>query len=372
MSPRCLFGATLALAFTFARPVVAQSDGAQSPLTVHGYLSQGYAKSDGEQLAGITKNGTTDYRTAAIQFSYASSSKDRFVLQFANRRLGASPAVVGESDVSLDWAFYAHQFDNGLTTRVGRIHIPLGIYNETRSVGVLLPFYRAPFAFYGDRDWTAEAVDGASVSKTLALGRDWSLDATAYGGGWNYNESLPTPVSYEIVQRTVRRGAGSQVWLNTPIQGLRIGGGNLYFEPENSSLEGDSTKVAHLRQWHAGIDGSFQRFKVQSEFREATWAIGKWRAGYVLLGVAPTSKLNLNVQGDFARVDLAYPNLPPMKDLDMNDDVAIGTNYRFTEALVAKFEYHFARSLQVQRPINYFGDAAPRARYLILSMSTAF
>lgn len=65
-----------------------------------------------------------------------------------------------EPDVKLDWAFYERKLGQDTSIRVGRIPQPMGLLNETRYVGTLLPFYRAPYNFYQEgcpprRRWTA-------------------------------------------------------------------------------------------------------------------------------------------------------------------------------------------------------------------------
>jgi hypothetical protein len=72
----------LVAGFSLAGPAVGADDFLDK-LSVHGFLSQAYgqAADSSATVIGITKDGTTDYRTAAIQFSYALTEKDRFLLQ---------------------------------------------------------------------------------------------------------------------------------------------------------------------------------------------------------------------------------------------------------------------------------------------------
>ena len=53
-------------------------------------MTQAYAVTDDHQILCILDNGTTDYRTAALQFGYDIDSKSRFVLQ---RELLVSPSL---------------------------------------------------------------------------------------------------------------------------------------------------------------------------------------------------------------------------------------------------------------------------------------
>ena len=161
-------------ALALALVAIAQQASAQNAdkLSIHGYLTQGYAVSDSAHVEGIPKEGTTDYRRAALLMRYATTSSDNFVIQLAHRRLGNSPSMQFEPDVKVDWAYYEHTFSGPSTRlRVGKSPIPFGIYNEVRYVGTQLPFYRAPYAMYHEGIYTAETVDGVSVLQPRFSGK---------------------------------------------------------------------------------------------------------------------------------------------------------------------------------------------------------
>src|SRR5205085_12405810 len=107
--------------------------------------------------------------------------------------------------------------------KVGKVQIPLGIYNEVRDVGTVLPFYRPSFNFYGEGAFTSETVDGIVVSHNFFNDSAWSVDADAYFGGWDLIE---TDFASNVSSRArVENTVGTQIWLNTPINGLRLGTG---------------------------------------------------------------------------------------------------------------------------------------------------
>ena len=125
-------------------PVLLTTLSAQSKLNIHGYLTQAYAISDGNKIFGISPHGSADYRNLALQFRYDANPSNTIVFQFSHERLGSTPIMLLKEDVELDWGFFEHRFRNAISIKVGKIQIPLGIYNEIRDVGVLLPFYRLP------------------------------------------------------------------------------------------------------------------------------------------------------------------------------------------------------------------------------------
>ncbi len=80
-------------------PQLAHAQGADR-LSIHGYLTQGFAISDGGSLFGITEDGTTDYRNAALQFRYALSSNDNVTLQLSHRSQAQSTLQPPNEDAS--------------------------------------------------------------------------------------------------------------------------------------------------------------------------------------------------------------------------------------------------------------------------------
>jgi hypothetical protein len=201
-------------------------------LVVHGYLSQAYVKSDGHQVIGIPKDGTADYRRAALLFRASLTTSDALVLQFAQRRLGDSPPMQVEPDVKVDWAFYEHRFGSATRFRVGRMPVPLGIFSEVRYVGTLLPFYRAPYNFYQEGSFTSENLDGAHLSHTFGTGGPVSVDVNAFGGAFTTIEAYNGGVNRAKAQNVF----GGAAWIGTPIDGLRFGIGGMRHDVKNTIL----------------------------------------------------------------------------------------------------------------------------------------
>src|SRR6185503_1142268 len=173
-----LFSVAVATVAAIA-PLAAQQPAAFS---IHGYLTQGYGFSSGGLVTGLSKEGTSDYRRAAVLARYIPSPSNSFVVQLAHRRLGDSPTMAYEQDVKLDMAFYEHKFRDGTRVRFGKTVMPFGIYNEIRYAGTLMPFYRAPLSVYWEGTYTSETVDGAMVSRQFRTGETWELTADVFGG----------------------------------------------------------------------------------------------------------------------------------------------------------------------------------------------
>ena len=246
---------------------------------IHGYLSQAFAISDPYQVLGIPEDGTFDYRTAALQFRANVTPKDSFVIQFAQERLGESPVMAVRNEIDLDWIFYERDLGAETRLRVGRIKVPYGIYNEIRVVGPLLPFFRPPDAFYGEGSYVVSSISGVMVSKSLFAAHPFSVDADLYGGQWSFLQSDA------VTRAQAKKGIGGQLWLNTPVRGLRFGLAGHHSTWSNSIQTPPGSKVPHNR-WAASVDGNFERFRVNAEFEEDTFPDTAAQASYVLVRLA--------------------------------------------------------------------------------------
>lgn len=353
-----------------ALPAVAQT--VSDRLVIHGYLTQGYATTNAEPIMGIPDKGTFDYRRAAVLLRFKGTPNDAFVVQLANRRLGESPINAFTPEVQLDWAFYERRLGSNTTLRIGKEPIPTGIFNETRYLGTLLPFYRAPIGFYGEGTYTNETLNGVVLTRKLNPHSAWQVTGSLFGGAFDYLQSaatIPTdsaPSRYYVTAATADNLIGATFWLQTPLTGLRIGAGASR-RNDHGSVTGD---IVTKDAW-TSVDGAFDRFTTRAEFRylslggnqQAYWTY------YGQLGYHITDALELNVQRDVTHLDLLLPNM--LLRIPFNQDNAGGIAYTFAPNIVGKLEYHDSDGYSVEAPVNFFGDAI-QSRYIISSISVTF
>jgi hypothetical protein len=336
---------------------------------VHGYLTQGGAIADAEAVAGIPTDGTSDYRTLALQFRYDFRRADTLVVQIGHERLGRSPFAALEPEVKIDWAFYERRFGDGTALRVGKVLAPLGIYNEIRDVGTLLPFYQPPAGLYGDGTFTTETVDGVALSHRRALGRRWSGDLDAYYGGFDLPERDP-----ETGEPALGRGKhtlGAQAWLDTPLAGLRVGAGAFRFRLADRFLGRVSEKVG-VAGVQLSVDATRERWTLRAEAQRIAFAAGGYRALAVQAGAHLTDKLSAHAQADVAHLEYELPADGRAFDGRYHVDYGAGLNFAFRSELVLKLEAHHVEGYRLDAPINLFAEAARDTRYAILSLSATF
>lgn len=351
-------------------PEPKDEEAAESKISFHAYLNQAYAVSDGHQVFGIPEQGTTDYRNIALQIRYAISSRDHVVVQLSHERLGRSTINQVRDDLELDWAFYERDLADSTSVKIGKMQLPLGIYNEIRDVGTLLPFYAPPLNFYLE-NYTSESVEGVMLSHSFAPESDWSLDADLYYGGWDRIEQ--DPGSGRVVVARAENGVGTQLWLNTPLPDFRVGVAAFRFDVEgrlNQAYDSDTVQAYAL-----SIDGTFAHCHVRAEgiwselpYRaspEIVFPNLVYRAYYGQLGFDLTPKWSLYLQSDFAQIETKL-GLPA---IDWNEDHAIGLAYRFRYNAVAKLEVHSNEGFLIENELTF---QPVKTEYAILSWATSF
>ncbi|HEV7703782.1 MAG TPA: hypothetical protein VGO46_05785 [Gemmatimonadaceae bacterium] len=358
-----------------AHPAAAQT--LADRLAIHGYLTQGYAVADSHQLVGIPHSGTFDYRRAALLFRFKGTPKDAFVVQLANRELGDSPIDDFTSEVQLDWAFYERRLGSKTTLRIGKAPIPMGIFNETRYVGTLLPFYRAPLGFYQEGTFTSETLNGLVLTRLITPGSRWKLSGSLFGGGFDYLQAgtIVTPgdtnPSYTVTRAKVKNLLGAQLWLQTPLTGLRVGLGGERRD-DYGAFDGATSDTHGTHDWWASVDGNFERLSARAEYRQFAFNSGTIHATtyYGQIGYRVLEALTVNVQRDVMDVRYVIPG--GELELPYSRDNALGIDYAFASNIVGKFEIHAARGLGAEEPLDVLAGRAVQENYLIASLSVSF
>jgi hypothetical protein len=352
--------------------------GAQSPLdrlSIHGFLSQAYAATDTGQLYGIPASGTSDYRTAALQFRYDVADATNVTIQLAHERLGRSRLQESIPDVALDWAYVEHRFSDLLSVKAGRVQIPVGIYNEVRDVGTVLPLYAPPALIYREGIFGAEAVDGIVTGHRVGFGR-WSVDANLYYGGWDF-----LAIDRETRGR-VRDGLGAFAWLDTPLDGVRVGGGVQRYTT-TADVAGNPGRTQRGYSLFASADVTRDRYFVRGEWSGTRFTTrdsvrqtdaGRFDGFHLQAGVSPLRRVTLI--GQFEAIDADYRLSSPFPihlRKRAADDWAAGIRYAVRPDLVLKAEYHWNTGYLREDLRNdlVFGDPSD-ARYGIVSISSSF
>ncbi|MFP3940567.1 MAG: hypothetical protein ACLF0P_09700 [Thermoanaerobaculia bacterium] len=367
-----------------AGPVLGQETGGEaaqarplSKLQVHAFLNQAWGKTDGNQVEGLTEDGNSDYRTLALQFRYAITLDDIVVVQLQNEVRGDSLLDDVRNEIEVDWAFYEHRFNESTGVRLGRVRMPLGIYNEIRDVGTLLPFFEPPEGIYSDGLFTQESLDGVAFYRHLQPAEGWRLTVDGYLGEWERDLVFPTDDAPDFSRAD--DGAGLQLWLETPVNGLRFGLGGLRYK-----VSGSSINLNEEDDWNlllASVDANFDRWTARAEFMDASYELffdpiaiddGGYTGYYGQLGYRVTDRWTVWAQYDVADVELAGSRFPS-HEFDLVEDLALSLTFAPRSEILFKGEVHSMEGFVGFFPeLNVLVDPPAKTDYGLLSVSVAF
>jgi len=354
------------LALVEVGPLAAQDDPSKNvfeKLQIHGHLTQAYGASTGPTVLGIPDDGTTDYRTVALQFRYDHDDRNAFVIQFNHQRLASD--TLFQDDVELDWAFYQRRIGDHTQVRVGRILTPLGLLNEVRDVGTVLPFYRVPETFYGEASFSLETIDGLSVSHTFE-GSSGSLELIGYFGGWDSVDQGPGG----IAEGRIEEGIGLTAIVETAVEGLRFGAG--YNEHKAAGgLVPEGTRQPRDFWWaSAELDRDRYSFIVELFRRDRFVALDE--GGYAQASFWPKERLGLHVQTEHHDLTRSEPIFQDLNPIDLVEDYAAGFSFLFGSHAMVKGEYHWSMARNADGVGLFATDEEARFEYYVISLAVSF
>ncbi|MBF0383216.1 MAG: hypothetical protein HQL69_19510 [Magnetococcales bacterium] len=160
------------------------------PLEVHGFLSQGYMHSSEYDFLADSDGGTARFNEFGVNFMYDLSDNLRGGMQVVSRDMG----FLEDNSPMIDWAFADYHYNDLLGLRVGKVKVPLGIYNNVLDIDAARSQIIPPMSLYNFylRDLTI-AIVGGSVYGNISLDDFGDADYTAYIG----NVPIETGKSFE-------------------------------------------------------------------------------------------------------------------------------------------------------------------------------
>lgn len=194
---------------------------ANKPLTDlnwHGFISQGYIKSTGNNYLGESREGSFNFTEVALNVTNSLGSNIDLGAQLFARKFGPSENF----NTKFDWFYANYQYSNWLKFKVGRIKIPFGLYNElsdidSARVPILLPQSVYPSQ---NRNYLL-AQNGVQVYGFGDMGKSGSLGYHIYGGSINLDLPSQTMNNRLITQIDVPHIIGGRLLWETPVEGLK-------------------------------------------------------------------------------------------------------------------------------------------------------
>ncbi len=220
---------TVVLGVVFAQNVKAYEFefGKGFSIDIHGFLSQGYLKSNHNNFLAETEEGTFEFREYGLNVSSYLTDQLRVGAQLFGRDFGD----YGDNKPILDWAFADFHFRDWLGIRAGRMKFIHGLYNETRDIDMVRTHMFLPESIYNDawRD-SFTALNGVSLYGTLPL---WSLGSVSYQAQWGEIKIEPDGGFEDYLNKFIPRNvndvetshiyvAGIELNPAPPLDGLRL------------------------------------------------------------------------------------------------------------------------------------------------------
>ncbi len=172
-------GAACALLMA-ASLAAAQEQSGEPAVTIRGFLSQGYFRTwNDNYLAPYSDEGSFGFTEEALNFTVMPLPRLRVAMQVLGRDLGPQ----GNHRLTVDWAVGDYRYRDWLGVRIGKIKMPVGLYNTLVDADVARPEIFQPNGAYplSNRELTT-SLTGGSVYGTVPLGPVGEAEYEAWGG----------------------------------------------------------------------------------------------------------------------------------------------------------------------------------------------
>lgn len=374
-------------------------------LQVHGFLSQGYIKTNTNNFFGHSSNmGSLDFRELGINGSWTPVKNLQLALQVVSRQAGRTD----DGHLRIDFGLLSYTAistpENVWGIRLGRIVNPYGLYNDTRDMPFTRPSILLPQSIYFD------------INRQLALSSDglqiFGENHSDFGdlffqinGGWSrttdpdfkrsISDSLPGNMAGQLswVARLMYEYDGGRVRLG--VTGAELNAG---FKPNSQrnvlgAAPGNFTlqPVLFSAQYNAenwSLTTEYLLRYVSAPFPSPILIPGPntETAGeaYYFQG---TYRITPEVEG-FVRYDVLYNNTgdrngkqfaaltgdPGLARWQFAKDISAGIRWDITPSIMLRAEYHYVNgtawlsSLENQPP----GNADQHWQMFALSASYRF
>jgi len=224
-----LFGMTAAIT------AVEQADIIRSlNLEAHGFVSFGYLETDRNNWLGSTTGGTGEFWEAAANVIARPLDRLRIGAQLFARDL----VKYDNGRVDLDWAYADYRLADAVGVQVGRVKLPVALYNDSLDIDAgRTQIFLAPAVYALRARDLFISTDGGKVYGSLNLGGAGALDYAGFVGA----KSIDPEAGFATFMSELGLGpviddisadwlAGAMLHWTTPITGLgiRASFGNLH------------------------------------------------------------------------------------------------------------------------------------------------
>jgi hypothetical protein len=208
---------------------------------LHGFVSQGFLLSSGNNYLAMSKSGSFEFSEVGLNVTVPLSDRLRLGMQLFSQDLGP----LGNYSAKFDWYYLDYKWKDWFGIRVGRIKVPLGLYNDTQDVDAARNAALLPQSVYPaqNRDYLL-AQTGAELYGFIDLKQGGALDYRAYAGTIFLDLTNVPGNALLIRNLVVPYVLGGRLMWETPLTGLRVGVSAEALELDAVVLSRTSTQTA--------------------------------------------------------------------------------------------------------------------------------
>ena len=276
---------------------------------IHGFISQGYLKStDYNYLANDSEEGSFSYNEIGLNFGKNITDQLRIGVQFFARDIGD----VANDKITIDWAYADYRWKDWLGIRVGKIKLPLGLYNEIRDIDMLRTNIVLPQGIYSD------------------MMRDTLIALRGLGVYGNFNMGTLGDLSYQGITGvlSVERGSGVYKWINSNLSGV----GSL-----GSDIEND-TAYCGFMTWNTPLQGLRLAYSYFNSVSNTSITFNPWIMGGATIASSTEGTYNI-YSAEYIWTDLTLV-------FEYMDYESVASRMGFTDSTTSE-SYYFSASYRL-------------------------
>lgn len=372
-------------------------------LSINGFLSFGYINSRNNNFLGDSLEGSFQLNEFALTTNYIANDNLRFGFQLLSRDVGEE----GNNDILIDWVVADYRWQDWLGVRLGKVKLPIGLYNQGRDIDFLRPMAFLPQSIYDENKRTlVVAALGGSIYGNISFGESGDLDYQAYYGKVDFREDSGQARGMEqlLGKTAMQKGLGEVYGFEAdnryvyggslvyapPLDGLRLGAS--YFTGQTDF----DFKIAMKDGYARGTNKDFvvlsmeyflHDWKFAAEYTEFTGdrevlgidiPDGRSQGGYVQICCHIFEPIVLSALYDVFYADKDDHNgsnfvAKGQPDfLGWRKDIGVGLRWNISDQWIVKAEHHWLNGAALQLPIFNPQGVEEDWSYFVLKTSFNF
>jgi len=202
-------------------------------LSINGFLSQGYIKSSGNNFLGDSLDGSFQLNEFGLTVNSVVNDNLRLGFQLLSRDVGKE----GNNDVVLDWAVADYHWQDWLGLRLGKVKLPIGLYNQGRDTDFIRPMVFLPQSIYDENKRSQYvAATGGSVYGNISFGSSGDLDYQAYYGQVDFRTDSGQSRGMELLVNSFASKRNLGAVSDFQVENRYVYGGSLVYAPPINGL----------------------------------------------------------------------------------------------------------------------------------------